>query len=164
MASAHPCAGHHRGNISPPFHHSSEWQERRTKMTSKVVHWTPAYYILKGVVACCGAQVFIRRLLLLLRKHAFNWSCLRLELTLQDTAENTSAFHTAVWALAICWPLRQLTKKLIFSRLKFSNHSINLISHSTKILIVVVVVDTDGSLHFRNRTSFDICLFLNSPT
>lgn len=74
LASAHPCAGYHWCYISSHFHRSPKWQEGRAKMTSKVMHWTPAYYILKCVLACCGAQVLVKRLLLLLRKHTFNWA------------------------------------------------------------------------------------------
>lgn len=51
-------------------------------MTSKVMHCILAYYFLKCVSACFGAQVLIRSLLLLLEKPAFDWSCLRSEITL----------------------------------------------------------------------------------
>lgn len=49
LTSAHPCTGYHRGIISLPFRHSSGWQERRVKMTHKVMHWIPVYYFLKCV-------------------------------------------------------------------------------------------------------------------
>lgn len=56
------------------------------------MHHIPAYYFLKCVSACCGAQALIRRLLLLLEKPAIDRSCLGSEPPLLETEENISAF------------------------------------------------------------------------
>lgn len=115
LKCAHQCTGYHKVIISHPFHHSSDWQEKRAKMTSKVMHCIPAYYFLKCVSACCGAQVLKGRLLLLLEKPAFDWSCLRSELTLHETEEHISAFRL----VAICYPLTFAEKRSFSADLHF---------------------------------------------
>lgn len=75
---------------------------RKEGKNDKQGHALHSSILLPEVVsACCGAQVLIRRLFLLLEKAAFDWSCLRSELMLHETEEYISAFCL----VAICYPL-----------------------------------------------------------